>query len=219
MADLSKESIANNLKGIERYNPLHIGMLTDYLESQCESGQYDLEANMAILKLFQFNPSQFSSEIVEKVLLKALTNLPHPDFILCELLIDSTKLSVGNIPEIIIMHQRLELCQFKKFWAELEEQESLYKSISGFQDSIRNYICHVIGITYQNIKSTLLRGHLGLGKPEQDEDYNSWLEKKGWVLNEDGYVKVANQEDKIKTINITEKIELEQVAHILAAYR
>lgn len=219
MADLTKEDIANKLKGIERYNPLHIDILTEYLDAQCEKGQYDLEANMAVLKLFQFNPTLFKSEVVEKVLLLALTNLPHPDFIMCELLIDSTKLSAGNIPEIITMHQRLELCQFKDFWSELENQESLYQDVTGFKDSIRNFVCHVVGITYQNIRSTLLSTILGLGKPEDKSEFQAWLDKKGWKPSDDGFIKVANQEDKIKTINITEKIELEQVAHILAAYK
>lgn len=216
MADLTKEDIANKLKGIERYNPLHVGILTEYLDAQCENNQYDLEANSALLKLFQFNPHEFKSEIVEKILLKALTNLPHPDFILCQLLIDSSKLTIGNIQDIILMHQRLEMCQFKTFWTELESQEELYSAIVGFKESIRNFVCHVIGITYQNIRTSLLKDLLGLHK---DEEFKAWLKKKDWKLKDDGFVTVANQEDKIKTINITEKIELEQVANILATYR
>lgn len=215
MADLSKEEIANKLKGIERYNPLHVEILTEYFEAQCKNNQYDLEANSALLKLFQFNPHEFKSEIVEKILLKALTNLPHPDFILCQLLIDSSKLTSGNIQDIILMHQRLEMCQFKTFWTELKSQEELYSAIVGFKESIRNFVCHVIGITYQNIRTNLLKDLLGL---HDDEEFKAWLKKKDWKLN-DEYVTVANQEDKIKTINITEKIELEQVANILATYR
>lgn len=217
MADLTKEGIANRLKGIERYNPLHIDILTEYLDSQCKNNHYDLEANSAILKLYQFNPALFKSEVVEKILLKALTNLPHPDFILCELLIDSSKLSQGNIQDIILMHKRLELCQFKSFWSELASQEDLFKEVDGFKDSIRKFVCHIVGITYQNIRPGLLKDILGLSNDENE--YNNWLKKQDWKLNDDGYVTVANQEDKIKTINITEKIELEQVANILATYR
>lgn len=219
MADLTKEEIADKLKGIERYNPLHVDVLTEYFDALCKNNQYDLEACSAILKLYQFNPASFRSEVVEKILLKTLTNLPHPDFILCELLIDSTKLSSGNISQIKTMHQRLEMCQFKLFWKELESQELLYKEIEGFKDSIRNFVCHVLGITYQNIRVDLLRSLLGLAKNEDKTQFEDWLKKNDWKLGDDGYVNVANQEDKIKTINITEKIELEQVAYILASYR
>lgn len=217
MSDLNKEEIASKLKGIERYNPVHIDILTEYLDAQCKNNQYDLEANQAILKLFQFNPTLFKSEVVEKILLKALTNLPHPDFILCELLIDSSKLTSGNIQEIILMHQRLELCQFKTFWAELTGHDSLYEEIKGFKESIRNFICHVVGITYQHIRSSLLQDLLGLG--DNVKEFEDWIQKKDWKKVDKDYILVANQEDKIKTINITEKIELEQVANILAAYR
>lgn len=216
MAELTKDEIAIKLKGIERYNPLHVGILTEYLEAQCSKNEYDLEANQAILKLFQFNPSLFQSEIVEKILLKALTNLPHPDFILCELLIDSSRISQGHIEDIILMHQRLETCQFKAFWKELTNQEDLIKDIVGFKDSIRKFACHIVGITYQNIRSDHLKDILGLA--DNQEEYDEWLKKNEWKLS-DGYVTVANQEDKIKTINITEKIELEQVANILATYK
>jgi len=217
MADLTKEDIANKLKGIERYNPLHVDILTEYLDAQCKNNQYDLEANSAILKLYQFNPGLFKSEVVEKILLKALTNLPHPDFILCELLIDSSKLNHDGIQEIILMHKRLELCQFKAFWAELSSQADLFAGIVGFKESIRKFVCHVVGITYQNIRINQLRELLGF--EEENEEFKDWLKRNDWRANDDGYVTVANQEDKIKTINITEKIELEQVANILATYR
>lgn len=212
-----KEEITTKLKGIERYNPDHIDILTEYLDSQCKNNEYDLEANSAILKLYQFNPGLFKSEVVEKILLKALTNLPHPDFILCELLIDSSKLSFGGIQDIVLMHQRLELCQFKTFWTELAAHEDLFSEIVGFKESIRNFVCHVVGITYQNIRSSLLKDLLGLA--DNPDEFNEWLKKKDWKSSDEGYVLVCNQEDKIKTINITEKIELEQVANILTTYR
>lgn len=217
MADLTKEGVANKLKGIERYNPLHIEMLSQYLEAQCKNNEYDLDANQAILKLFQFNPTYFKNDVVEKILLKALTNLPHPDFILCVLLIDSSKLDQGNITTIIDMHKQLELCQFKGFWKSLEQQEDLVEGIVGFKDSIRNFACHIVGIAYQHIRTSLLKDILGL--QDNEKEFNEILKKRDWKVGEDGYVLVANQEDRIKTINITERIELEQVANILATYR
>lgn len=42
---------------------------------------------------YQFNPGYFQTEIAALILLKALTNLPHTDFILCKCLIDSNRVS------------------------------------------------------------------------------------------------------------------------------
>ena len=48
------ENIATLINGVERYNPENIDVLVAYLDKQCETGEYDLEANLAILKLYEF---------------------------------------------------------------------------------------------------------------------------------------------------------------------
>lgn len=53
---------------------------------QSQENAYDLEANIAVLKLYQFN-QQYNIDITTQILLKALTNLPHTDFALCKCLL------------------------------------------------------------------------------------------------------------------------------------
>ena len=89
---------------------------------QAQEKEYDLESNLAVLKLYeskyflysssnlcnfvvvfyvldhfnsryQFNPNLFQTNVAAQILLKALTNLPHTDFILCKCLIDSARVS------------------------------------------------------------------------------------------------------------------------------
>jgi translation initiation factor 3 subunit K len=45
------ENIATMINGVELYNPKNVEVLEGYLDEQCEKGEYDLEANLAILKL------------------------------------------------------------------------------------------------------------------------------------------------------------------------
>lgn len=54
---------------------------------QSKENTYDLEANLAVLKLYQFNPEKFNADITCQILLKALTNFPHTDFTLCKCLL------------------------------------------------------------------------------------------------------------------------------------
>ena len=61
--------------------------LEHYVEIQAHENTYDLEANLALLKLYQFNPGTYKTEIACLILLKALTNLPHTDFVLCKCLL------------------------------------------------------------------------------------------------------------------------------------
>ena len=72
------------LQGIERYNPENIKTLEHYVDLQAREKGYDLEANLALLKLYQFNPTYNNLSVVVQILLKALTNLPHTDFVLCK---------------------------------------------------------------------------------------------------------------------------------------
>lgn len=45
------------------------------------------------------------------------------------------------------------------------------------------------------------------------------LKQNNWQETGDGSVAIANQEENIKTKNITEKIDFENVASVIASYR
>lgn len=209
-----KSSLESKLRGIERYNPDNINILQHYVDLQVSENGYDLEANLALLKLYQFNPMLFNHGPVCKILLKALTNLPHSDFNLCKSLLSLEVLnSHPAIKEILFLQDLLETCQFKKFWDKVSAMADLVKPIAGFEDSIRKFVCHVIGITYQRIPEDTLCELLGLS---DDNIVNQWVEKNSWTMQDKGYILVSSQEESIKTKKITEKIDLESVAGIMA---
>lgn len=45
------QHIEQLISGVDRYNPQNLAVLTEYLEQQLQSGEYDCLANLAILKL------------------------------------------------------------------------------------------------------------------------------------------------------------------------
>ena len=228
-----RSEIKMMLQGIERYNPENIKTLEHYVELQAREKGYDLEANLALLKLYQFNPTFGNLKVVVQILLKSLTNLPHTDFVLCKCLLSQELLEdaqvrylqqllsnltsdspLSQITNILYLADLLEMCQFKVFWAQIHEKSDLVKSVTGFEDSIRRFVCHVISITYQTIEVGVVGELLGL---VQDSSVNYWMEQYGWKTSEDGFVTVSNQEEIIKTRNITEKIDIESVASIMAS--
>merc|ERR1719270_2349390 len=85
--DGMKSQIKSMLQGIERSNQENIKVLEQYVDLQVRENGYDLEANLALLKLYQFNPGLFNQGSVFMILVKALTNLPHTDFDLCKSLL------------------------------------------------------------------------------------------------------------------------------------
>ena len=92
----------------------------------------------------------------------------------------------------------------------------LTQRITGFLDSIRKFVCHVVGITYQTID----RDHLAqlLGEVE-DTTLKHWVKKYGWKEKGNNLIFIANQDENIKTKNINEKIDFESVGAIMASCR
>ena len=77
-------------------------LLEDYLNEQLANNTYDLIANLALLKLYQFNPSLLSPSAALSSLLLALAHAPFaPDFSLCwSLLSDSFAVGAALPPPL-----------------------------------------------------------------------------------------------------------------------
>jgi len=207
-----RDEIYGYLDSIERYNSSNLPKFQRYVELQVAENFYDKEANLAILKLYQFFPNLYDPEIVCWILLKAITNLPHSDFVLCRCLLGAAQLEDLHIRRIVYLANLLEVCQFKKFWEEKKGDEQLLSQIVGFDDSIKKFISHVVHITYQTIEASALKELFG-GIP--DAELKSWIAKNGWKEDQNGMVFILNQEDLIKTKNITEKITFDTLTFVV----
>lgn len=211
-----RATVATLLKGIDRYNPENLGTLERYVDMQIRENTYDLEANLGVLKLYQFNPGYYQTNVTAQILMKALTNLPHTDFTLCKCLIDTVRQTEEPVLSVMRLADMLETCKFQEFWITLEKEPDLTMGVKGFEDSVRKFVCHVVGATYQTIPFEHLTELLG---GIQDNQVRQWISKYGWQLRNDGSVFITNQEDNIKTKNITEKITFDSVAGIMASHR
>ncbi|CAD7080081.1 unnamed protein product [Hermetia illucens] len=213
MEDGNSLTISEMLNSIERYNLDHLKEIEDYVEEQARENTYDLEANLAVLKLYQFNPHMMDLEITYLILLKSLTNLPHTDFVLAKCLLLPVQMQDNTIREIIYLADILEQCDFQLFWDRVEMNPSLFSRIVGFYDSIRKFVCHVVGITFQTVEKSLLSKLLG---GLDDGTLNQWIKRSGWKV-QGHMVFVASQDENIKTKNITEKIEFDTLAGLMAS--
>ncbi|GFG38211.1 hypothetical protein Cfor_03814 [Coptotermes formosanus] len=216
MAEAMRQTVAKMLTGIERYNPENLQTLESYVDYQSRENTYDLEANLAVLKLYQFNPHRYNSNITCQILLKALTNFPHTDFVLCKCLLSEKHLAEPQIGHIMYLADILESCDFQQFWDRVHSVPELCSQITGFHDSIRKFVCHVVGITFQTVDRVVLAKLLG---GVDDQTLKHWVKKYGWREEDNGMIFIANQDENIKTKNITEKIDFESAAAIMAASR
>ncbi|CAB4059239.1 EIF3K [Lepeophtheirus salmonis] len=193
--EANRAKVRQMLQGIHRYNPENIPSLEFYVDVQSKENGYDLEANLTLLKLYQSNPKNLQLTFVCQVLVKALTNLPHSDFILCKCLLSQETLMKPEIITIQKLASLLETCRFKEFWNQVQVIQDIVRLVTGFEDSIRRFVCHVISITYQRIRDETIGELLGL---VDESSINKWIERNGWTQSDSGYVIVSNQEEMIK---------------------
>jgi translation initiation factor 3 subunit K len=210
--DALRTEVTMFLSTVERYNSNNLPKFERYVQLQVSENLYDLEANLAILKLYQFFPNLYKPDILYWILLKAISNLPHTDFVLCRCLLGPVQLEDSNVMRINYLANLLEHCQFKKFWMEKAQDANLISQISGFDDAIRKFVCHVVNITYQSVDKAVLKEILG---NITDADLKSWVAKNGWKEEPNNMVYISNQEEHVKTKNITEKITFETVSVVM----
>lgn len=170
-------------------------------------------------------------DITYTILFKALTNLPHTDFTLCKCLLLPAQMDNDTVLDIIRFASVLESCNFSLFWDMIAHKQDMVSHINGFFDSIRKFVCHVVGITFQSIEKAYLVRLLGnidcmyiLSHILRETDVlfllvahslAAWVKKYGWK-DQGHLIFIANQDENIKTKNITEKIEFDNLAHLMA---
>jgi len=75
------------------YDPAGLPALEAKVHAQCKDGSYDLDNNLAVLKLYQFHPEKSNSAVVARILVKALMHLPETDYLMCTYLIPEAVVS------------------------------------------------------------------------------------------------------------------------------
>lgn len=71
------------------------------------------------------------------------------------------KIQQDPINQIVYIAGLLETCDFQQFWLRIQNTPDLHSRITGFHDSIRKFICHVVGSSYQTINKNYLCDLLG----------------------------------------------------------
>ncbi len=83
---MNPEAISTLIES-NRYNTDILPQLENYVQYQVEKGTYHLEANLAVLKFYQFHPEKANKFLIGSILIKALMNLPNTDFLMCSYLV------------------------------------------------------------------------------------------------------------------------------------
>ncbi|KAH8120131.1 ARM repeat-containing protein [Phellopilus nigrolimitatus] len=221
------ELIENLVSGVDRYNPSNVSILEDYLYHQIRSNEYDCLANLAILKLYQFNPALYNPDVVINVLIKSLISLPFPDFNLCIALL-SERSNAANLdepdplpdllPTLRTLHDLLLQCRFPAFWAlfKSDELQSLRDNYTvecaGFEDSIREVAVRAVKATFKKINVERLSSYLDLS----GDGLVDYVSKLGWTVDASVVSIPPNPDNQIEATVVRENIQLPQLSKIIS---
>ncbi|KAL2917860.1 hypothetical protein HK105_202733 [Polyrhizophydium stewartii] len=217
------EEIHLIVETVDRYNPQNISVLEEYVATQLASNQYDRTACLALLKLYQFNPSEVNLYVVASILALALGALPESDFTLCLYLLREDWLEDPLVAHLVHMHNLLEQTKFAAFWRYLEEEDAVREFTSNdyplFEENVREFIATTLGMTFQTISIERLEEMLDLS----GEDLGDWVKsREGWGVNADDDSLVdlpVTAWNQARSVVVQEDIRFEQLTKILARSR
>ncbi|PSS02061.1 Eukaryotic translation initiation factor 3 subunit K like [Actinidia chinensis var. chinensis] len=150
------------LVAVNPYNPDILPDLENYVNDQVSSQTYSLDANLCLLRLYQFEPERLSTQIVARILVKALMAMPAPDFSLCLFLIPER---VGS------SHVLINSASF-----------GIADSDVSFEQAIQAYAIHVLSLTYQKVPRSVLAEGINIEGLSLDKFLEHHVANSGWIV-------------------------------------
>ncbi|KAH8592258.1 eukaryotic translation initiation factor 3 subunit K [Bisporella sp. PMI_857] len=219
------------LNGLDRYNPETTNIFQEYVTEQCESKSYDCYANLALLKLYQFNPHLTKDETITNILVKSLTVFPSPDFslalhllpphILTPVSASSSLPAAGDAPlseavqKLNVLNNLLGQASYSQFWSTLDSDDlyaDLIADVAGFEELIRIRIALTISHSVREIERSALESWLGM----QGASFEKFISGVcGWDI-QDNTVKIPlNKENEAKGTIVRENVKMDQFSRVI----
>ncbi|GFP82129.1 eukaryotic translation initiation factor 3 subunit k [Phtheirospermum japonicum] len=173
------------LVAVNPYNPDILPDLENYVNEQVSSQTYSLNANLCLLRLYQFEPARMSTQIVARILIKALMAMPAPDFSLCLFLIPERVQMEEQFKTLIVFSHYLETARFRQFWDEVAKSRHILEAVPGFEQEIQAYAIHVLSLTYQKVPRSVLAEAINIEGPSLDKLLDHHIANSGWEIEKD----------------------------------
>lgn len=170
------------LVALNPYNPDILPDLENYVNEQVSSRTYSLDANLCLLRLYQFEPERMSTQIVARILVKALMALPAPDFSLCLFLIPERVQMEEQFKSLIVLSHYLETARFQQFWDEATKSRHILEVVPGFEQAVQDYAIHVLSLTYQKVPRPVLAEAINIEGLSLDKFLEHQVTNCGWAV-------------------------------------
>ncbi|XP_076913412.1 eukaryotic translation initiation factor 3 subunit K-like isoform X1 [Bidens hawaiensis] len=210
----SQSQMVEQLVAVNPYNPDILPDLQNYVNEQVSSQTYSLDANLCLLRLYQFEPERMSTQIVARILIKALMAMPAPDFSLCLFLIPERVQMDEQFKTLIVLSHYLETAKFRQFWDEAAKNRHILEVVPGFEQAIQEYAVHVLSLTYQKVPRSVVAEAINLEGVSLDK----FIEQHGWIVEGKGdLVSLPRNEfnhPELRRASVANSIPLDRITRI-----
>ncbi|KAL2649529.1 hypothetical protein R1flu_017657 [Riccia fluitans] len=210
----------DQLVQLNPYNPDILPDLESYVQEQVAEKTYSLDANLCLLRLYQFEPARLNVHVITRILVKALMALPSPDFNLCMFLIPERLQMEEPFLTLATLAHFLETARFREFWDEANRNRDILEAVPGFNQAIQSYAIHVLSLTYQKLPRQILAEAinvegLSLDKYiEQQQQHSGWSLEKGQAGGQVVVLPLNEDNNPVSRKNAADGIPLELVAKL-----
>ncbi|PRP82855.1 eukaryotic translation initiation factor 3, subunit 12 [Planoprotostelium fungivorum] len=167
------------------------------------------DANLSLVKLYQFHPERLNKDILSKVLVRSLMNLPSNDLQLILYLLPEKQHAEEPTLTVVRLSNHLERAQYAKFWEATKGAQELLSSVPNFHTTVREFISSMITLSHRTIRIEQLEQVLGLSK----EQSNSYIQEKGWS-NDNGAISLGSV-DQTQTKKMSQNVKFDDLSRIL----
>ncbi|KVH94021.1 Armadillo-type fold, partial [Cynara cardunculus var. scolymus] len=176
------------LVAVNPYNPDILPDLENYVNEQVSLQTYSLDANLCLLRLYQFEPERMSTQIVAHILIKVCSyGNACPRFQPMSLL-DSRKSGTvlmqmdEQFKTLIVLSHYLETAKFRQFWDEAAKSRHILEVVPGFEQAIQEYAVHVLSLTYQKVPRSVIAEAINMEGLSLDKFVEHHVANSGWVV-------------------------------------
>jgi|EP00944_MAST-04C_sp_MAST-4C-sp1_P005211 translation initiation factor 3 subunit K len=205
MTDTTESFLDHNL-----FSSAKIVALEKHVDKYANEGLYDFDANLALLKIYQFSPEVRKEKLYRVILVQAL--LHHETFLPCFYLLPFEFQVAEPFKTLLKLAEYLGSAQFDSFWRNVESLDCCH-NFKNFAYDAKAQICKMLALSYQQIPVNVVAN--ALGYTGVNNDFASFLESIGWTVKT-GFVYIPpSRENQARAKRFEASIKLMQVAPLV----
>ncbi|CAH0473312.1 unnamed protein product [Peronospora belbahrii] len=187
---------------------IHVQILETYLTEQVQNSFVDIDANLALLKLYQLYPSTIKAENVVNVLVKGIMTLPSTFFTGATTMIPESTSEDVNVTAALHTGFMLQSCLFEDFW---KQDVTFADNVQGFLESVRAYILKAIRCSHSVISTDVFKAKLNVS----DEEVAEIVAAEKWTILNNLIQINPNKDNQMQAKKVQENIEFEDVLKVI----